>query len=223
MLGGALRGRSWATTMWSIRQRHSGCYGTVPLCPCLKLQRLPCRVSKSLRGWCVPLLTVVQVLTVFPTLLGGDDGSILCLYAVLQAITRGEPVPQWCNTGLLIFIPQKVGPNAKAYSAQASNFRPLTLTDTTQKLVAKAVEHALVAVTTCCVHEVHIGFVGGRSMLESVLRIEGAIEELLLHMRRQCGVFLFVVAAAFPPVAQAWLWMVMRSMNVPPWLIEAWR
>lgn len=152
---------------------------------------------------------------------GANDESIHCLYSVLQAIASGAAVPEWFNAALLISIPKKAGPNAAAYSARAANFRPLTLADTSQKLIARAVEHALIDVTVCCVHSVQTGFVGGRSMLESVLRIEGAIEEYLYHEGRQCGVFLFDVAAAFPSIAQDWLWMVLRAMNVPPWRLAA--
>lgn len=47
------------------------------------------------------------------------------------------------------------------------------------------------------------------------------MEEFLCHIGRQCGVVLFDVAAAFPSIAQTWLWMVMQAMNVPPWLMSA--
>lgn len=86
---------------------------------------------------------------------------------------------EWLNVALLTLIPKKAGPNAAAYSAKAANFRPLTLADMSQKLVAKVVEHVLAVITTCCAHAFQTGFVGGRSMMESVLRIDGAIEEYL--------------------------------------------
>lgn len=67
------------------------------------------------------------------------------------------------------------------------------LADIAQKLVAKAVDGVLSEVEMGSVHTVQTGFVGRPSILGSVLRIEGAVEEFLFETR-------------VPSLSHGWLW-----------------
>lgn len=151
---------------------------------------------------------------------GATVGGITSLYRVLIALTLGAQPPGWFNAALVIFIPKGVS-TGEAYSATEAEYRPLTLADTAQKLVAKAVDGVFAEVASTTVHTAQTGFVKRRSMLESVLRIEGATEECLFDTRKSVGVILFEIEAAFPSWSHEWLWEALCSLRMPPWLIAA--
>lgn len=139
--------------------------------------------------------------------------ALVCLYSATGAMSTGETVPAWFNAATVILIPKKLPPGATAYAAKPGEYRPLTLANTAQKSIAKAVDATLSKIAASTVHEAQTGFVRDRSMLNNVLRLEGAVE-YAYDPRDEAGIFLFDVAAAFPSISHAWLWQVLRTMRL---------
>lgn len=123
---------------------------------------------------------------------GATVGGIANLYRV--SITLGAQSPWWFNVAFVIFIPSGVAGTGGAYAALEAEFRPLTLADIAQKLMPNALDGFLASAAARSVHPVQAGFVGRRSMLSSVLRAEGAVEEFLYDLRQWVGVFFFDIS-----------------------------
>lgn len=60
------------------------------------------------------------------------------LYRVLEALARGCDVPEWLNAALAVIPERALAPSYLTCAAALGEFRPLTLADTCQTLVAKS-------------------------------------------------------------------------------------
>lgn len=115
---------------------------------------------------------------------------------------------------MLTFIPKAASLIATSCVAEPSRYRPLTLSNTAHKLLAKAPNSALEAYCAEAVHPAQRGFVIGRSMALNIVEAEAAIESENLLGGRRLGIALFGVAAAFPSVGWEWIWASLGAIGV---------
>lgn len=150
------------------------------------------------------------------------ESNISVLYSCLEALWRGEPAPEWFNEATVIFIPKAaVSPTDDESRAEPGRYRPLTLANASQTLLAKAITSLLEEVAVTTVSPLQRGFVRGRQILDNVFDVECAMELALLQVDSDPGIFLFDVEAAFPSASQAWIWRVMYAMELPRALCSA--
>lgn len=77
--------------------------------------------------------------------------NLQCLYSCMEALWRGEAPPAWFNAATVIFIPTSASsPSDNVCRAPPGRYRPLTLANASQTLLAKAINGTLeqVAATT---------------------------------------------------------------------------
>lgn len=94
---------------------------------------------------------------------GATVGGIARIYRVLIALTLGAHPLAWLNAALVNCIPKGVSAG-EAYAATESEYRPLTLADIVQNLVAKAVDGVLAGVASTTVHAVQTRCGGGGAL-----------------------------------------------------------
>lgn len=99
--------------------------------------------------------------------------------------------------------------------------RPITLSNTAHKLLAKALNASLEKVAAATVHPAQRGFMPGRSMADNMFEAIAPMHVARLLEGSVPAVVLFDIRAAFPSVAWEWIWMVLRRLRVPAWLIRA--
>lgn len=113
-----------------------------------------------------------------------------------------HPPPPDFNRCLAAYVPKELDRNTPSVpSAHASRMRPVTLSDTSCKLLVKAVNATLARVTRAVVHPAQRGFTTGRGLLTN------AFEALaLVHLSRSLidaglAVVLFDIRTAFLSVS----------------------
>lgn len=120
------------------------------------------------------------------------------------------------DSTVVFFIPKAaLGAQASEHLAGADQFRPLTLANSCQQLVAKVFNRLLEVVVAKVVCPVQRGFARGGSIVDNLLGIEASTAEPLQDGGADPGAFRFDVAAAFPSAPQAWIWQVLEAMDVP--------
>lgn len=142
------------------------------------------------------------------------------LYRAYQALlSRVAPPPEF-NRSLVVYIPRDVDPNTRGIPAVLpAAARPSTLSNTSHKLIAKAVNCTLERVAALTVHPAQRGFMPGRGMMENVFEALAP-----MHVARQLqgsfpAVVFFDIRAAFPSVAWEWISVVLSAIGAPAWLI----
>lgn len=138
------------------------------------------------------------------------------LYRCLEAVWQGVEPPRWFNAAIVVCISKAtLSAEENEYRASPGQYRPLTLANSCQKLIAKVFNGMLETVTVGCVSPLQRGFVRGRSIVDNVLEVEASAAEYLYDGEGDPGIFLFDVAAAFPLAAQRWIWRLLEEMEVP--------
>lgn len=142
------------------------------------------------------------------------EQNINVLYSCLEALWRGETPPAWFNEATVLFIPKTVlSPTDDESRATPGRYRPLTLSNASQKLLAKAINGLLERVAVRTVSPLQRGFVRGRQNLGNVFDVEEAME--MARPQSDPGVFLFDIEAAFPSASQEWIWLVLSATGLP--------
>lgn len=157
--------------------------------------------------------------------LSGPLGAKILYDLYLQAITDG-PLLEAINPSLMVFIPRVslgVRPDAGDGVAEPGGFRPISLSNTAHKLVAKGLNATLEKLAARLVHTCQRGFVAGRNMLEHIVRTVAPMHRAPSYDAMDVGIVLFDIKAAFPSLGWAWIWAVLEEMNIPAWLITALR
>lgn len=91
------------------------------------------------------------------------------LYRAYQALLSGVAPPSDFNRSLVVYIPKEADPNAAGIPAvPPATVRPITLSNTSHKLITKAVNSTLERVAPLTVHPAQRGFMPGRGMMEKV-------------------------------------------------------
>lgn len=95
--------------------------------------------------------------------LGGGGLPLRLVYLAYVSLTDGVCPPPDFNSALLIFIPKGGSlPGMEGYEGKASQFRPLTLSNSRQKLITKAFGVSLEHIAMQVTHPAQRGFVRGR-------------------------------------------------------------
>lgn len=132
------------------------------------------------------------------------------------ALADGCEPPADFNVALLVFIPKGgVLPGMEGYEARAAQFRPLTLSNSCQKFIAKAFGVTLKRIAAAVTHPAQRGFVRDRKMLANVLDTQLALEEAVILGMEPRALVLFDVAAALPSAVWAWTWSCLDFMGLP--------
>lgn len=119
----------------------------------------------------------------------------------------------------MAFIPKESPLDGRTMlQAGRAGGRPLTLSNTSQKNVARAASVTLAMYAEASAHEVQHGFVRGRRLLENRLDMDCTLIAASMGGAAKCGVALFDVAAAFPSLQWRWIFLALRRLGVPPWL-----
>lgn len=136
-----------------------------------------------------------------PRVTDGEDG-LLALYRAYLAVLTGAEMPHWLNSSLLAFIPKtSPGATGQPHEATPSNFRPMSLSSTCQKLITKAVNATLETIAQQVVRPSQHGFVHGRRMGHNILLSLSAMEKALILGQNSFGTAPFDISAAFPSVS----------------------
>lgn len=123
-----------------------------------------------------------------------------------------------------MFIPKGgTTPGADGHAAAAAQLRPLTLSNSSQNLVAKALGASLERVALALVHPAQSGVVRGRRMLSDVLEMQAALKEATMFGMAPSAMVLFDVAVAFPSAEWEWIWSCLDAIGMPGWLARGLR
>lgn len=83
--------------------------------------------------------------------------------------------------------------------------RPLTLSSTDNKIVARALQRSLAGIAEDIVHPTQRGVMRGRQIVDNVFEAEGTIMEYAVLGATFIGMLLLDIEAAFP--SAGWLWI----------------
>ena len=110
-------------------------------------------------------------------------------------------LPDDFNEAFMVFLP-KVSPPPGEDTAECkpSETRPLSLSNTDSKILAKALARPLEIIGTTYVVEAQQGNVKGRDILSNVVQVETKAIECLVSSKNAAMIFLDF-AAAFPSIA----------------------
>jgi hypothetical protein len=152
------------------------------------------------------------------------DGTDLfdILFDAYSAFLDGAPLPEGFNHCLLVFIPKGEDAQDRCLVARTPDLtRPISLSDTASKFFALAVNYPLAQFAQVTVHPRQRGFVGGRSITDNVIEIEGFGQSYAIAEAEDPAILLFDIKAAFPSLAHQWLFVVLSRMKVPRFIILA--
>jgi hypothetical protein len=153
--------------------------------------------------------------------LAGTDLTDI-LYEAYAAFMSGEVLPADFNECLLVFIPKGDEAGDHGTVARAPGLtRPISLSNTASKFFALAINRPLAQVAQVTVHPRQRGFVGGRSITDNVIEIEGFAQSYAIADAEDPAILLFDIRAAFPSLAHVWLWVVLIRMGIPKEFIAA--
>lgn len=153
----------------------------------------------------------------------GRVGGLLILYKAYLAVLAGDSVPGWINASLVVFIPKSApGSSGMPHAATPVNFRPISLSNTSQKLIAKALNMTLEVISQDVAHPAQRGFIRGRQMGDNILLTLASMEKALILGAHSFGTRLFDISAAFPSVAWERIWALLEAVSLPIWVVRVW-
>lgn len=140
------------------------------------------------------------------------------MHEAYVALTEGTRPPQDFNSTLPVFIPKGGSlPGTEGCEGKASQSRPMTLSNSCQKLIAKAFGVALETIAMHITHLAQRGLVRGRKMFSNVLKAQVALADVVIQGMGPRALVLFDVAAAFPSAEWDWIWRCLEVMGIPTW------
>ena len=143
------------------------------------------------------------------------------LFDAYAAFLGGEALPEGFNNCLLVFIPKGEEIGDRGTVARSPGLtRPISLSNTSSKFFALAVNLPLALAAQSTVHPRQRGFVAGRSITDNVVEIEGFGQSYAIAEAEDPAILLFDIRAAFPSLAHQWLFVVLRRMRVPIFMIN---
>ena len=132
------------------------------------------------------------------------------LLAVLKALSAGQPPPVGFNLGLLFLLPKK-------HTGLVADTRPLSVTNTDNRILAAAVAHSIMPAVLQLVDPSQKGFLDGRSGSDHTMAINKFFYEGV-ESRSDRLLFLLDTAKAFDSIDHDWIHLVLERMGFPPWL-----
>ena len=150
----------------------------------------------------------------------GDVGvGILC--ACYSSMLVDPCVPECLHCSLMTFIPKgDVNDHGASVQAKPDELRPLSLSNTDQKLLALAANQSLVQACSVTVGSHQRGLMKGRQLTDNVLEVDAYVDSYLLCRSMDACVaqVLLDMKAAFPSAAWNWIWFVLDAMGAPTWV-----
>ena len=125
------------------------------------------------------------------------------------------------NESLMVFLPKKAdGADAAGNPVYTpENTRPLSITNTDNRLLASAVRLKVEAHLAPEISDMQRGFIGGRSMLSNLVDMDEGMQAAALSEEHASAV-LFDFAAAFPSVSREFMHELFESLDWPAWLLQ---
>ncbi len=133
------------------------------------------------------------------------------LFNVLNKICEGQAPPPGFNYGILFLIPKKP-------SGLVSDTRPISVTNTDNRLLASTVAHLIMPVVSELVDPSQKGFMSGKNGHEHTLKINEFFFEGV-KQNTQRLVFFLDTAKAFDSIDHSWALRVLCKAGFPPWVI----
>jgi ribonuclease HI/exonuclease III len=140
------------------------------------------------------------------------DLSAKVLSGVLDALVRGLTPPSGFNHGFLFLLPKKD-------TGLVSDTRPISVTNTDNRILAKTVARAIMPAVTALLDPAQRGFLAGISghpHIEDINKFffQGVVDN------SQRFVFLLDTAKAFDSIDHAWIFKVLRKAAFPNWFLH---
>jgi hypothetical protein len=149
------------------------------------------------------------------------DPLLDVLFNAYEAFLQGTPLPEGFNNSLMVFIPKGEEESDRGTVARVpGSTRPISLSNTASKFFALAVNRPLAQVASLTTHPRQRGFIAGRSLVDNVIEIEGLGQSYAIADAPDPAILLFDIAAAFPSLAHQWLFVVLRKMRIPKFMIK---
>lgn len=151
----------------------------------------------------------------------GDAGRRI-LFQAYQDLRRGVPPACDFNRSLVVYILKELDHSTPGLpSASPARVRPITLSNTSHKLLANAIYATLERFVELAVHPAQCGVMPGRGMLDSVFEALAPMHIARLLEASAPATALFGIRSAFPSIYWQWIWKVMRAVSAPAWLVTA--
>ena len=131
------------------------------------------------------------------------------LLRVLQALSVGQPPPRGFNKGLLFLLPKK-------HTGLVSDTRPLSVTNTDNRILAAAVARAVLPAALDVIDPAQKGFLPGRQGSDHIQDVNRFFYEGV-EANQDRLLFLLDTAKAFDSIDHRWLHMVLVKLQFPSW------
>lgn len=138
--------------------------------------------------------------------------AAVVLFNAFQALSRGQPPPPGFNHGLLFLIPKK-------FTGLVSDTRPLSVTNTDNRLLASAVAHTIMPAVSAFVHPSQKGFLWGMNGMDHTVDINHFFFQGVAENKQRL-LFFLDTAKAFDSIDHAWIIHVLNKIGSPPWFIS---
>ena len=114
----------------------------------------------------------------------------------------------------MIFLPKL----PEGQVGEASEVRPINVTNRENRIHANAVRFRSEEVMNSRVTSMQKGFLPGRSMLQNIIEVDFAMQQVSLEQEDGVAIF-YDFAAAFPSVAHGFLLEVLAAIGLPPQIL----
>ncbi len=132
------------------------------------------------------------------------------LYSVFRALSNGQPPPRDFNLGLLFLLPKK-------HTGLISDTRPLSVTNTDNRILAAATARAIMPAVIDLVDPCQKGFLAGKNGSDHILDINTLFFEAVEKKEEQL-LFLLDTAKAFDSIDHSWVHRILKKVGFPSWL-----
>ena len=137
------------------------------------------------------------------------DLAATLLHRVLETLSKGQAPPPGFNYGLLYLLP-------KADSGLASDTRPLSVTNTENRIIAAAVARSVMPAVLGLVEKSQKGFLWGLSGADHISEINTWFYEGV-EKKKQKLLFLLDTNKAFDSIDHEWIDLVLKKVGFPEW------
>lgn len=153
---------------------------------------------------------------------GAVDVGLHALYDAYVSVLDGGTVPQGFNDGILVFIPKtSILPGQYSHRAKPRDLRPLTLGNTSHKLLMLLMKQMLEAVAAEVVHPCQSGVIRGSDILVNMVELEAAVAGFLHDEGSEPEAVLLYIAVACPSAEWEYIVWALGAQGVVPSLISA--
>lgn len=139
---------------------------------------------------------------------------------IAELMQTGGDVPAPMHDASTAFVPKaEIGQDPELVRRTAGLTRPITLMNSSEKLLTIAVNSDLAEIADQCISQAPQGFAQGRLIDKNILDLDGALAALSVQQLALGVGVLIDFMQAFPPLADGWLFAVLSAMCFPAKLI----